>query len=226
MTLLDGTPMPSPLRVFVLDRTKYQADALGLLLSAAAGLELLGTSADPLEALRRLETGGVDVLLVHAADGVAAVVREVKERRPEQRVVVLGLDDDLGTILRLIEFGAGGYLLRDAAPDEVIRAVEAVCAGQAFCPPRLAAAAFRRLWQLARAARTPAESLAHKLSAREQEVLALIGQGLANKQIARRLDITLCTVKNHVHRILDKLRVSGRHEAVRVTATPRATSVG
>jgi len=217
--------MPPPICVFILDRTKYQADALGLFLSSAAGLELIGTSDDPLETLRQVEAGRIDVLLVHAAAGGVSVVREVKERQPEQRVVVLGLDDDLGTILGLIEVGAGGYLLQDAVPDDVFRVVEAVCAGQAFCPPQLAAAAFRRLWQLARAAPDPAESLAHRLSAREQEILTLIGEGLANKQIARRLDITLCTVKNHVHRILNKLRVNGRREAVRVTATARTAFV-
>src|SRR5262249_11530310 len=127
--------MPPAIRVYIIDGTRYQAEALGMLLAGVAGLELVGTGDDPCEALERVEAGQVDVLLVHAAGGGISVVRGAKERRPAQLVAVLGLNDDPEAILRAIEAGAGGYLLRDAGPDEVARVVEAMCAGQATCSP-------------------------------------------------------------------------------------------
>ena len=137
---------------------------------------------------------------------------------------MLGLEDRVDEILRVIEAGAAGYLLQDANPDDVARMIQAVYEEQPVCSPRVVAAVIGRLWELACTAVSP--PVTDKLSLREQQILEMIGLGLANKEIARSLDIELCTVKNHVHRILEKLNVRSRREAVRLATAHGVVGAG
>jgi DNA-binding NarL/FixJ family response regulator len=205
----------APIRVFLIEPCLFFADALAVALGRQDGLVLVGAAGHPDEARARIEGGEVDVLLLRAGDDPAPVVREIKGRHARLPVVVLGVGDCPEGIVRLIEAGAGGYTLKDAVLDEVRQVVGAVHAGETRCSPRVAAHLFRRVSELARAV-GPSPSGPHdSLSPREREILEMVAAGLANKEIAKRLGLALCTVKNHVHSILDKLRVSHRGEAGR-----------
>lgn len=206
--------MDSPIRVLIFHKTRFLGDALRLLLAAWKRLDLFVTH-DSDEARSRIERRCADVVLLYASGESAAVVSEIKRWQPQQRVVVLGLEDRVEEILRMIEVGATGYLLQDAGTGDIAGIIEAVHEERPICSPRVVAALIGRLWELARSVPAP-PPMVDKLSAREQQILEMIGEGLANKEIAHSLNIELCTVKNHVHRILEKLNVRSRRDAVRL----------
>jgi two-component system NarL family response regulator len=206
--------MGAPIRVLVYHPCRFMGDALRLLLGGRQQLVPLDCCDDPAEMLRRVEEKSVDVVLLQAPADGEPLVRAIKKHRPEQLIVVLGIEGQVEEIVRLIEAGAAGYLHKGAAPDEVAQAVEAVYEGQPCFPPRIVAAVFGRVWQLSQGGGRTATAV-DRLSTREQEILKLIRLGSSNKEIAHALDIELCTVKNHVHRILDKLQVHSRRDAAR-----------
>jgi DNA-binding NarL/FixJ family response regulator len=135
----------------------------------------------------------------------------------------MGVDSDPRHILPLIEAGAAGYLTSDGPLHELVSTMAAVARGEMPCSPGLAAALGRRVVMLAAASDPPAEALV--LTRREREVADLIEEGLSNKEIARRLSISVMTVKNHVHRLLDKLQVRRRGEAAARIRSLRRTGV-
>lgn len=130
------------------------------------------------------------------------------------RVLILELVNDIELIVSCIEAGANGYTLQGASPAEVSKAIQQVNAGVAQCSPEVTARLFARLAALG-SARLPALAATTPLTTRELEVLDYVARGFSNKEIADALVIELRTVKQHVHNILDKLKVSRRQEAAR-----------
>jgi DNA-binding NarL/FixJ family response regulator len=211
--------MSSPIRILLIDSCRFFRDALWVALSGQDRTVLMGAATDPDEAIALMEESAVNVVLVSAdryQGKATSVVQKIKERSRPPEVIVLGVDDCEERILSLIEAGADGYTLKNSSLAEVLATIEAVHEGRAVCSPRVMAAVFTRLRRLSQCDHQGPTGHAAKLSRREQEILALIAQGLVNKEIAWKLGITLCTVKNHVHNILDKLGVNHRREAVRL----------
>jgi len=120
-----------------------------------------------------------------------------------------------GRIVECIAAGTHGYVLEESSLEDLKSAVENVINGQTFCSPQIVQAMFAQLAVLARESRWRTRVDAGTLSRRELEILELIADGLSNKQVARRLCLSLYTVKNHVHNILEKLHVGSRFEAVK-----------
>jgi DNA-binding NarL/FixJ family response regulator len=200
----------APIRVLVADDHAVVREGLRTFLSLQDGIEVVGEAADGEAAVREAEIRRPDVVLMDLVmprlDGVGAM-RELRRRLPGCRVIVLtsyGQDDRL---LPAIQAGAAGYLLKDAEPAEIARAVRAAHAGEALLDPAVAA---RLLAAVAGPASAPP---APRLTPREREVLALIGRGMANKRIALELGVSEKTVKTHVGHLLAKLGVSDRTQA-------------
>jgi DNA-binding NarL/FixJ family response regulator len=193
------------IRVLAADDHPLALAGLEQLLGALDGIELVGTAAGGDEAVRLTAEREPDVVLMDlempGKDGVQAT-REVLARRPGTAVVVLTSFSDRERILAALEAGAAGYLLKDVQPDELARAIEAAAAGQAPLHPRAA----RELLDHRHA-------LGPQLSAREAEVLGLLAQGLPNKVIARRLEISERTVKGHLTHVFERIGVSDRTQA-------------
>jgi NarL family two-component system response regulator LiaR len=145
-------------------------------------------------------------LVMPKLDGVEAM-RALNERVPGTRVIILTsyIDDD--RLLPAIRAGAAGYLLKNAEPQELARAIRTAAAGEALIDPTVAARLVERLAQDEQ--RDDYESL----TAREREVLELIGRGFSNKRIALELGIAEKTVKTHVSNLLGKLGVADRTQA-------------
>jgi two-component system, NarL family, nitrate/nitrite response regulator NarL len=123
----------------------------------------------------------------------------------------LGLPETDEAVLAYAEAGIAGYVSRDGSVQDLVTAIEGAVKGELRCSPRLAGTILRRLaW---RAAVGGDVSPRTTLTSRETEIVRLIDQGLSNKEIAVRLGIEVATVKNHVHNLLDKLRVHRRSEA-------------
>jgi DNA-binding NarL/FixJ family response regulator len=196
------------IRVVIVDDHAVVRDGISRLLDSADRIEVVGTAADGEAAQGVVADTAPDVVLMDLSmpvlDGVSAT-KKLTGDHPDVRVVVLTTFADKQRILDALNAGASGYLLKDAQPDEVIAGVRAVVAGGAPLDPKAA----RVLLDARKAA--PAD--VPELTPREREVLALLATGVANKQIARRLQIAEATVKAHLTRIFQQLGVTDRTQA-------------
>jgi DNA-binding NarL/FixJ family response regulator len=166
--------------------------------------------------LRRREVHVVVASVGLPEQGALALIRTIAEQAPAVRVLALGLsEDNRNDVLRYIEAGAVGYILKDSSLKEFIDNIRLAQRGEAQVSPKIAGALIKRLSNLARMFSRVEHNLDGdvRLTSREMEVLQFIGEGLTNQEIAARLVVEVGTVKNHVHNILEKLNVSSRDEA-------------
>jgi two-component system nitrate/nitrite response regulator NarL len=207
-----GNVLDPAIRVLIVDDLRLYREGLAHALAQRPHIRVVGTAArreTALAEVTRLQP--TVVLLDMAMSGSIAMVRELRERAPEVKVVALAVAEDDQDVLACAEVGLAGYVPREGSFDDLVSAVESAARGELLCSPRMAAALFRRLATLAED-REPGAGVPH-LTAREMEILHLIEDRLSNKQIAGRLCIEVATVKNHVHNILEKLQVRSRDEA-------------
>jgi DNA-binding NarL/FixJ family response regulator len=187
-------------------------EGLANCLSRRPETEVVATAGRLADALDLLRCAHPDVLLLDLAlAGSVEVVHAARATRPETRVVALAISDTEQGVLACAEAGVWGYVTRDASVDDLMGMMLAVARGELLCGPTIAASLFRHVGELAARRGDPAD--AATLTPREREVLGLVGEGLSNKEISRRLSIGLSTVKNHVHNLLEKLHVSRRGAA-------------
>ncbi|NEA22885.1 response regulator [Actinomadura bangladeshensis] len=191
------------LRVMIVDDHPIVREGLRGMLAAEPDIEVAGEAASGDEAVALVPRIAPDVVLMDlrmpSGDGVSAI-----ERLPGHRILVLTTFQDDADIVRAIEAGAAGYLLKDASRADLAAAVRDAAAGRRVLSPEVSA-------RLAAVDGTPAPPV---LSTREAEVLALVAEGLTNAQIGERLYIGQATVKTHLLRIFTKLGVSDRTAAV------------
>jgi two-component system, NarL family, nitrate/nitrite response regulator NarL len=153
-----------------------------------------------------------DVAIVDARDmDAAGTVHQLTSGVPPVKVILLGASDDEQLVLRCIEAGATGYLDADCAEDDVVAVILRVRCDDVIVTPKVLAALMRRV--ITSSPLTPLSGVEH-LTARERQVLSVMERGLSNKEIAGELHISVATVKHHVHRILEKLKVPRRSAAV------------
>ena len=132
------------------------------------------------------------------------------------KTIILGVPDTDEAVMFCIEVGgASGYVLDNGSFDDLVRNIRAVAAGETVCSPHVANLAFTRISALARQANATGANQPQYLTRREQDIIESIEKGLCNKEIAVRLGIEVSTVKNHVHNILDKLKLQDRRSAAR-----------
>ncbi len=195
------------IRVLIVDDHPVVREGVRAMLAAEADIEVSGQAASGEEAVAFAREKPCDVVLMDlrmpGTDGVAATT-QILAADPSARVVVLTTYETDADILRAVEAGAAGYLLKDAPPADVANAIRAAARGETVLAPSVAA----RL--VSRVRRPQRESL----SAREVEVLRLVARGLTNAEIGRRLYISEATVKTHLLRLFGKLGVSDRTAAV------------
>lgn len=201
------------IKVLVVADIRLYREGLAAVLGRSGRLEVVAAVAHPAEAIAILHASDVEIVLVgvSAAD-CAPAIGAIGRAHPRARVVALAVEESPEGVVPLAEMGIAGYVARDASLSDLIGTIECVSRGEMLCSPGVAAGLVRRLSTLSAHARPPAPEVL--LTTRERQVLGLVGDGLSNKEIATRLCIEVPTVKNHVHNVLEKLRVRRRTEAV------------
>lgn len=211
------------IRVLVVDDQAMVRAGFGALLGAQADVEVVGEASDGLEAVERAAALRPDVVLMDVRmprlDGIEATRRILTEpgEAPRPRVVMLTTFDIDEYVLEAIRAGASGFLLKDAPPDDLVAAVRVVAAGEALLAPSATRRLIERFAALpetdADEDGSPSADLAG-LTQREREVLTEVARGRSNAEIADVLFIAEQTVKTHVSRVLAKLGLRDRAQAV------------
>jgi two-component system NarL family response regulator len=208
-----------PTKVLLVLEVRLIADIFASVFEDEPTIEVVGQASTMEDALDVLQMQKVDVALVSAGlpnQDALQLTNTIVENWPSTKVLALGLsEENHHDTLRYIEAGASGYILKDSSLKELIEVIRLAQKGEAQVSTRMAGAMMERLFRLARMF----SAVEHKidgdvrLTSRELEVLHFISEGLTNQEIAARLVVEVGTVKNHVHRILEKLNVSSRQEA-------------
>jgi DNA-binding NarL/FixJ family response regulator len=200
-----------PTTIAIVEDDKNLREDLADLLSGRKGFRCVGAFASAEEALQSLPAKRPDVVVMDInlpkMSGIDCT-RELKSRLPETEVVMLTMFDDTKLIFAALRAGANGYLLKRAAPTELLAAIEQVRAGGSPMSPEIA----RQVVQFFQAQK-PAPAGAGELSDRERELLSLLARGQQYKEIADKLGISTDTVRSHIRRIYRKLHVHSRTEA-------------
>jgi DNA-binding NarL/FixJ family response regulator len=176
---------------------------------------IVGTASDVDDAIsqiRALEPGVILVDVHMPGGGGVAVINNVLQTHPDIRFLALSVSDSPEDVIAMIRAGARGYVTKSISPSDLADAVRRVADGDAVFSPRLAGFV---LDAFGGAISPAADPELDQLTPREQEVLRLIARGLAYKQVARKLSISIKTVETHVSSVLRKLQLSSRHELAR-----------
>ena len=206
----------SVIRVLLVDDDALMRAGLASILSSDPTLDVVGEAADGRDAVERVDTLRPDVVLMDVrmpeVDGITAT-RDVVAASPDTRVVILTTFEDDEYIFGALTAGASGFLLKRTTPESLIEAIKAVAAGDSLLSPSVTRRVIDRM-----AALPSGEALLDRrleeLTARERDVLEQIARGLSNAEIAGALVIEESTVKTHVKRILLKLGLRDRVQAV------------
>jgi DNA-binding NarL/FixJ family response regulator len=192
-----------PLRILLIDDHPMLRAGLAAVLSPEAGFRICGEAADGETAIARFDELLPDVALmdlqIPVVDGISAIAK-IRERHPDACILVLTMFNTEHDIVRALQAGARGYLLKDASAEQLVAAVRDVSAGRRRVAPAVAATLADRVTQL-------------PLTMRELTVLRLVAEGKSNKDISAALSIAESTVKVHVTHLFEKLEVSNRTEA-------------
>jgi len=206
----------APVRVLLVDDDDLMRAGLRAVLSSDSRVEVVGEAGSGRAAVERVRALRPDLVLMDVRmpdlDGIAAT-REVTSALPEVKVVILTTFEQDDYIFGALNAGASGFLLKRSGPEELLAAIQTVAAGDSLLSPSVTRTVIDRM------ARQPTPEigpsrLLDELTPREHEVLVLLARGLSNSEIAAELVIEESTVKTHVKRILMKLRLRDRIQAV------------
>jgi two-component system nitrate/nitrite response regulator NarL len=190
--------------VLLVDDHPVVRKGIGSCLARNPNLEIVGEAGDGWEAVRKARELNPDIILMDIdmpqMSGLA-VTELLRKERPQIKVLILSMHGNSEYVLRIIQSGARGYVLKETSPDELMKAIDIVTSGESFFSPDVARTALNQFVR-----RGETDENAH-LTAREKEVLIQIAEGLSNKEIASQLGVGTRTVETHRERIMRKLNI-------------------
>lgn len=199
------------IHVLIVDDHPIVREALTTLISSESGMEVLGTAVNGQDAIEKAASLHPDIILMDLVmprmDGVHAIT-EIMHQNPSARILVLTSFDDDDRVLKSIQAGAAGYMLKDSKPEELLEAIRKVHAMQPFVQPEILAKLMNNLKFLQQE-----DNKIDTLTTREVEILKILAHGEPNQVIAGQLNISERTVTKHISNILDKLGLANRTQA-------------
>lgn len=213
--------MERGIQVFLVVGNRLVRDALTRVITRKGDIQVVGSHAFSPDLSEALFASDYDVLLIDwgsAGSAILDTLGELREQHPARRSILLGVRDEPIGFLKAVKAGVRGILLEDASASDVATAIRTVAQGQAVCPPSLCTYLFEHVFR--QAPRLPSAQIRVQLglSRREQQLIPLIARGMTNKEIAKSLSLSEQTVKNHIHKMLQKTGVSDRLEVVEACA--------
>jgi DNA-binding NarL/FixJ family response regulator len=203
--------------VFLVAGNRLLREALARLLDKRGDCNVCGASPYSPNITSSIAASGADILIL---DSITArlsdftFITEIVRQAPSVKVVLIDMDCDPIAFLESVRAGATGYILKDASAAEVMSGVLAVAQGEAICPLQLCSYLFRAFSRQSTALPSARIKLEFGLTRRQQQLIPLISQGLTNKEIGSRLNISEGTVKNHMHEILWRLGANDRLQVI------------
>jgi DNA-binding NarL/FixJ family response regulator len=210
-------PSGAPIRIALVDDQELVRTGFRMVLEAQPDMTVVGEAADGLAAIEFARAHTADVMVMDARmprlDGVAAT-RQIRQAGDRPRVLMLTTFDLDEYAFAALKAGASGFLLKDVPPEELLFAIRAVHSGDAVVAPSTTRRLLDRFAPMLPASDARAAAELEELTERERQVLILVAQGLSNAELAKRLFVSEATVKTHVGRILAKLGLRDRVQAV------------
>lgn len=210
--------MVQKVRLLIIDDHRLFAESIAALLMARDEIEMVQTVAANSNTFREIEAQLFDMILLNSnsTPAIAAqLIRKLKSENNELKIIVYGAKFEDESIMGLVEAGANGYMLKSASFDDLLLSIKSIHEGRAPCSPNVGSSVSSKFVHICCQGAAPEKRAIAPLTPRETGILELIALGLGNKEIAQRLEISLYTVKNHVHNILEKLQVHFRRDAIR-----------
>jgi len=211
------------INVFLLAGNRLFREALARMLRAKSDVNVAGNESPAPGRIAEIERCECDVVLIDPVTGEYCdidLVHSIARAAPSAKLILIDMIEDEATFVKAVRAGVAGYLLQHASAVEVIEAIRSVYQGDAVCPPRLCMALFKHVASTGDAAGQSKAGrngrIRARLTRREQQLVPLIGQGLTNKEIAAQLNLSEQTVKNHIHRILQRMGAMNRFAAVEI----------
>jgi DNA-binding NarL/FixJ family response regulator len=211
--------MSQRIDVFLLTENRLLREALMRIFGEKSDLCLVGAAPFSPQLVKEVAVTRARVLL--SDSGLNAftdlqIIPELRKELPDLKVLLIGMEAEASTFLRAVRAGVMGYVLKDASSMDVAAAVRSVAKNEAVCPPSLC----RLLFEHIASPQSDATCLQARhpfgLTRREQQLVEMMGRGLTNKEIATQLNLSDQTVKNHVHRVLQKVGAGDRLEAAEI----------
>jgi DNA-binding NarL/FixJ family response regulator len=215
--------MSQRIDVFLLTENRLLREALMRIFAEKSDLTLVGAAPFSSQIIKEIVTTQPRVLLSDSGLNSLSdlqLIPELRKEVPDLRVLMIGMESDPSTFLRAVRAGVVGYVLKDASSFDVATAIRSVARDEAVCPPSLCRVLFDHV-------AAPSQEMSTCLQARhpfgltrrEQQLVQMMGRGLTNKEIANQLNLSDQTVKNHVHRVLQKVGAGDRLEAAQICRT-------
>lgn len=203
--------------VYLVAGNRLLRETLTRLLKKRGDCNVCGVSPCVPDTASLIAASGADVLILDSIAGRmsdCAFISEMSNQIPKIKVVLIDMDLNPEIFLECVRAGALGYMLRDASSAEILSGVHAVARGQAVCPPQFCIHLFRAFSRQCTAIPSARIKLDLGLTRRQQELIPLISQGLTNKEIASRLNLSEQTVKNHIHGMMRRMGSKDRLQVI------------
>jgi two-component system nitrate/nitrite response regulator NarL len=203
----------SIIRLLLIEDNRLLRDGIAKMLKAYRDIKVVAASGDGTHTIARIHELKPNVILLDLglrSQNSLQVVEVVKKEFPQAKVIVMDLAPAQGDVLQFVKAGASGFILKDATLDDFLATIRSVAGGGKVLPPLLGASLFSQIIEHAVSGGRADLNKAIRMTKREREVIALISDGLSNKEIGQRLHIATYTIKSHVHNIMEKLALHTR----------------
>jgi DNA-binding NarL/FixJ family response regulator len=208
-----ASEMMKKIRILIIEDNRVLRNGLSTVLDGQADMHVVGTIGSGNNVLLTAKKTKPQIILLDVGLkdlNELSVVESVRKNLPEAKVIGMGFVPSQSDIVEFVEAGASGFILKDATVKEFLATLRSVSRGEKVLPPSLTDSLFSHVVELALKKSKGKGTSAVRMTKREREIIALIANGLSNKEIAESLNIATHTVKSHVHNVMEKLALHSR----------------